>query len=154
MSSTQTTGSVSQSCGKVEISALGVTWTDISGETQSLDQPEGTRMVGEAYTLAGNGAIIKSGKVQPIDLVFRIIYTETDAEAYQQVRAIFEQIGCDNNIYVRWSPRGGDADDERLTANGPLTSFMYPNVNAGEAGPILGGFTVRTGEITTAIIAS
>lgn len=155
MSSTQTTASVSQSCGKVEISInSGVSWIDISGETQSLDQPEATRMTGEAYTLAGNGAIIKSGKVEPIDLVFKILYTETDAEAYQQIRNVFEATGCNNRLDVRWSPRGGSADDEQLTAYGPLTSFLYPNLDASSAGPIVGGFTVRTGSISTAIVAS
>lgn len=154
MSSTQITSSVPQSCGQIEISEDNVTWLDISGESQSLEQPEATRMVGEAFTLAGNGPIIKSGKVEAFDLVFRILYSETDAEAYQRVRNVFEQTGCNNNIYVRYSPRGGSADHERLTGNGPLTSFLYPNLDASAAGPIVGGFTVRVGGLTTTIIAS
>lgn len=154
MSATQITDSVSQSCGKVEISTNGSSWTDISGETQTVEQPEATRMVGEAFTLAGNGPIIKSGKIEAFDVVVRIMYSEADAEAYEQIRAIFEQTGCDNNMYMRYSPRGGSADHERLQCNGPLTSFLYPNLDASAAGPIVGGFTLRVSGFTTTIISS
>jgi hypothetical protein len=87
MSATQTTGSVSQSCGLIEISFNGTDWVDISGETNLLEQPEQARMVGEARTMAGELPIVKGGKKEAMDLVVKIIYTETDAEAYQQVRA-------------------------------------------------------------------
>lgn len=156
MSSTQTTGSVPQSCGIIEISTNGSTWLNISGETNSLEQPEQTRMVGEARTLAGENPIVKGGKKEAMDVVVKIIYSETDAEAYQQIRSIFEATGCGAGaMYLRYSPAGGNADNERLTSDlGFLTSWLYPNLNAEEAGPIMCGFTLRIGGFTTAIIAS
>lgn len=156
MSSTQTTAAVPQSCGKIEISTDNVTWLDISGETNSLEQPEQSRMVGEARTLAGENPIVKGGKKEAMDVVVRIIYSETDAEAYQQIRAIFETAGCGAGaMYLRYSPRGGSADHERLTSDlGTLTNWLYPNLNAEEAGPIMGGFTLRIGGFTTTVITS
>ena len=151
----QTTGAVAQACGKVWTSTDGVTYTDISGNTQSVEGTEQTKITGEAYTFTGDTAIVKSGKREPMDLAFVIIYTETDAEAYQQVRAQFEATGCGPNFYVRWSPRGGNADDEQLTsAVGVLTSFTYPPMDATGGAPILAGFTVRVPGVTTTIIAS
>lgn len=156
MSATQTTGAVPQSCGIIEISTDNVTWTPISGESNTLEQPEQTRMVGEARTLAGELPIVKGGKREAFDIVVKIIYTETDAEAYQQIRAIFEQSGCAaGEMYLRYSPRGGSADHERITSDkGILTSFLYPNLNAEEAGPIMAGFTLRIGGFTTTVISS
>jgi hypothetical protein len=157
MSATQTTGSVSQSCGLIEISFNGTDWVDISGETNLLEQPEQARMVGEARTMAGELPIVKGGKKEAMDLVVKIIYTETDAEAYQQVRAEFEEAGCGGGtMYLRYSPAGGTADKERLTTSsaGILTSFLYPNLSAEEAGPIMAGFTLRIGGLTTTVISS
>ena len=106
----QTTTAVSQACGQVEIGTDGSTWTDISGVTQSFTPGEQTSMSGEAYTLDGDTPIVRGGKREPMESVFVIVYTETDAEGYEQARAIFESSDCGNTIYVRYSPRGGDAD--------------------------------------------
>ena len=156
----QTTTQVTQSCGKVEINvnaACPVTgsWTDISGETTSVGGTEQSRMVGDAYTLEGDTALTGAGKREPLDLTFVIIYTETDAEAYEQVRLIFESTGCGALLCVRYSPRGGDAGEEQLTtARGVLTSFTYPALDASAGGVIPGGFTLHTPYLTTAIVAS
>lgn len=152
----QTTAAVPQSCGIVEVSTNGSSWTDISGVVNTLEQPEQSRMVGEARTLSGENPIVKGGKKEAMDVVVRIIYSETDAEAYQQIRSIFEASGCGAGaMYLRYSPRGGNADDERLTSDqGVLTNWQYPNLNAEEAGPIMCGFTLRIGGFTTTVIAS
>lgn len=152
----QTTAAVPQSCGVVEISSDNVTWTDISGVVNTLEQPEQSRMVGEARTLSGELPIVKGGKREAMDVVVRIIYSETDAEAYQQIRSIFEEAGCGaGEMYLRYSPAGGTADKERLTSDlGVLTNWQYPNLNAEEAGPIMTGFTLRIGGFTTTVIAS
>jgi hypothetical protein len=151
----QTTGAVAQSCGQVEISSDNATWIDISGQTQSMTPGAQTLMSGEAYTLDGDTPIVKGGKREPMESEFVIIYTETDAEAYEQARAIFESSDCGNVIYVRYSPGGGDADDEQLTSGeGTIVSFTYPPVSASEAGPILGGFVVKHNGFTTTIVSS
>jgi len=156
----QTTTQVTQSCGKVEINVNAAcpdtgAWDDISGETQSIGGTEQSRMVGDAYTLEGDGALSCPGKKEPLDLVFVIVYTETDAEAYEKVRTVFEATGCGAMMCARYSPRGGDAGEEQLTTRrGVLTSFTYPTLDASAGGCILGGFTLHTGALTTAVVAS
>lgn len=151
----QTTNQVPFACGQLEVGTDGVNWTDISGEAQSLSSPEATRIVGEAYTLEGDSALVAAGKRQPIEVSAVIIYTEVDAEAYQVIRNIFEAGVCGGSFYLRWSPKGGSAGDERLTTGeGVLTSFTYPPMDATSGAPIVTGFTVRFGTVTTAVIAS
>lgn len=152
---TQTTGAVAQSCAKVEISSDCENYTDISGETQSVTPGDQTLMSGEGYTFSGDTPIIKGGKREPMESVFSIVYTETDAEAYERARAIFEASDCGNTICIRYSPAGGNPDDEQLTSGeGTIVSFTYPPADAASAGPIMGGFTVRHGGFTTTIVAS
>ena len=150
----QTTGACSQACSAVYISTDGTTFTDISGSTQSVGGTEQSKMSGEAYTFDGKGAIIKGGKFEPADLTFAIVYTEDSGEAYEIARAVFEQEGCEVEVWVRWIPCQGGTGISQLTAFGPITSFTYPAMDASDAAPIMGGFTVRTGEITTETIAS
>lgn len=156
----QTTGQQTQSCGLVEINVNAAcpgtgSWVDISGETQTLDPGGQSRMVGDAFTLDGDVALIAAGKREPMDLVVTIIYTETDAEAYEQVRLIFEATGCGALMCVRYSPRGGDAGEEQLTTQrGVLTNFIYPALDASAGGVIMGGFTLHIPALDTAIVAS
>ena len=112
----QTTDQVSMGCGQLEISTDNSNWTDISGTSQSIEGTEATRMTGEAYTFDGDMALIGGGKREPMELTCNIVYTETDAEGYEQARAIFESSDCGNSVCVRYSPGGGNADDEILTS--------------------------------------
>jgi hypothetical protein len=153
----QTTGGVALACGQLEISLDGAcaSYTDISGESQSVEGTEQTRISGEAYTFDGDTAIIRGGKREPMELVFVIVYTETDDEAYEIIRESFETAGCGVNVCVRWSPRGGNAGDERITSGtGILVSFTYPTMDATAGGPILAGFTVKVPGTSTTIVAS
>jgi hypothetical protein len=151
----QTTAQVSMGCGKLEISSDNVTWTDISGVSQSLSGTEQTKMSGEVYTFDGNGPLIGGGKFEPLEIEVSIVYTETDAEGYELVREIFETAGCDVEFYLRWSPRGGNAGDEVITTgNSRLTSFTYPPLDASAGGPIMAGFKVKAGALNTTIKAS
>lgn len=155
-SGTQTTDGVPMACGQVEISSDGASYTDISGETQSLTAGAQTMISGEAYTLAGGTAIIKGGKREPMESEVVIIYSETDAEAYEQARSIFENTAnCNNTAYLRYSPQGGDANEEQLTSGeGTIISFTYPNLDASAGGPIVAGFTIKHNGFSTAIVAS
>jgi hypothetical protein len=150
----QTTGAYSQACSAVEISTDGVTYTDISGSTQSVTGTEQSKMSGEAYTFSGKGPIVKGGKFEPVELAFAIVYTEVVGEAYETARAVFEQEGCEVEVWVRWIPSGGGVGTSQLTAYGPIVNFTYPAIDASSAAPVMGGFTVKAGEITTATIVS
>jgi len=151
----QTTAQVSMGCGKLEVSTNNTDWTDISGVSQSLEGTEQTKMSGEVYTLDGNGPLIGGGKFEPLEITVNIVYTETDAEGYELVREIFETAGCDVAFYLRWSPRGGGAGHEQITTgNSRLTSFTYPPMDASAGGPIMAGFSLKAGTVTTTIVAS
>jgi len=151
----QTTTQVSQGCGKLEVSLDNVTWEDISGVATSVADTTQTKMSGEVFTLEGNGPLIGGGKFEAMELTVALVYTETDAEGYEYVREIWETAGCDVEFYMRWSPRGGNAGDEILTTgNSRLTEFTYPPMDASAGGPILTGFKLKAGEVTTTIVAS
>lgn len=149
----QTTGALPSAVGQLEIGTDGAVWVDISGSAMSLDAPEQARMSGEAYTLDGDVAIITGGKREPLELAFSVVYTEEANEAWDEAQDIFETVGGDD-VYVRWSPGGGDTGDWQFTSGkGVLTGLTYPGTNAGEGGPIMVGFKVKTTEVTQAVVA-
>jgi len=152
---TQVSNQVSMACGKVEISSDAASWTDISGATNTLSDNEQTVINGEIYTLDGNTAIIGAGKKEPLEPSINIVYNETDADAYETVRELFEQTGCDNAFYVRVTPRGDGAGYEQLTSGeGRLTGFTYPQLDAASGDPIMGGFKFKIPGWTTTIVDS
>lgn len=153
----QTVGSVPMACGLLEVSFTSdcASWTDISGEDQTVANTAQTRKSGEAYTLDGDTAIIQGGKREPMELQFAIVYTETAGEAYSLIRAQFEAAGCGDPLCARWSPRGGNVGDERITTPaGIIISFTYPPLDAAAGGPIMAGFTLKVSGTTTAAITS
>ncbi len=146
----QTSTTVSGVIAKIQISADLATWTDISGSSQSVQSTDQERNANEAYTLDGDTAIIATGKRQPIDLEFNIVYSATATEAYELARAIFESASTGGLIYARWIPTGGnDASSPmyRTPITGSpafVTMFRYPAVDAAAPGPIMGMFRIRT----------
>lgn len=146
----QTSTTVSGVIAKIQISSDLTTWTNISGSSQSVQSTDQERASNEAYTLDGDTAIIATGKRQPIDLEFNIIYSSTSTEAYEITRAIFESGDTGSKIYVRWIPSGGTdlaAPMYRTPITGSpafVTMFRYPAVDAAAPGPIMGMFRVRT----------
>ncbi len=152
----QTSTNLPQGCGQLEISAgCTVTWVDISGSSTSLDPITQDRLTGEAYTLEGIAPLINGGKMQAFDAVVSFVYTETAGEAWMLIQAAWAAITCDVSFCMRWSPAGGATGDLQFTITGSVMSgITYPNMNAGEGGPILAGFKVRGATITQAVIAA
>ena len=152
----QLTTQVPMACGQLEISTDScVTWTDISGEAQSVSGTEQTRMSGEAYTLEGDTAVIAGGKKEPMELVFVIVYSEDNTDAYELARTHFETTGCGGGFCARWSPAGGSVGDEQITTgSGILVSFTYPPMDASAGGPIMAGFTLKVASTTTTVLTS
>lgn len=146
----QTSATVSGVIARIEISADLTIWRNISGSAQSVQSTDQERASNEAYTLDGDTAIIATGKRQPIDLEFNIVYSDTSTEAYEVARAIFESGDTGSKVYVRWVPTGG-ADVASPMYRTPITGspayitmFRYPAVDAAAPGPIMGMFRVRT----------
>jgi len=143
----QTTNAVAMSCARVRISTDSLAWTNISGETNAVNPGDATRMSGETYTFDGIFGIVKGGKIEPVEVEFTIVYTEPHSGAYMTALAIFESVGCGATMYARWSPAGGNVGDEEYEVGNSLIKYFYPAVSAGEAGPIVGSFTIK-GQVT------
>lgn len=151
---TQTTGSIWGGAAKVEISANGSSWTDISGHSQKVSPGGGDRQVGEAYTFDGEGPIVKVGKKTSRETRVDIIYTEASADAFEVARAQFDAAGG-GTLYVRWSPSGGTGGTKLYTTNaGFVKEFQYPEVDAEQTGPIKTFFVVQHSSITPSTIAT
>lgn len=145
----QTTGSVSVALARIEISTDLTTWVNISGQAQSIASTEQERNTGDEHTLDGDVPIALGGKRNAMDIDFNIIYTETAGEAYELIRAAFENANTLGGIYVRWVPKGGTSGTAAMyrtpiTSPATLKTFRYPTADANAAGPIMGMFRVHT----------
>ena len=142
----QTTGSVSGAAATVSI-FVSSAYVDISGSSQSIDAVTASVVTGDAYTFDGNFAITTVGKYEPVEVTVNILYTETAAEAFQSVRALFE---ARTATQLKWLPLGAasGADQYETKSVGYITSMDYPPIDASSAGPVMVSFTVRAPGIT------
>ena len=145
----QTTGAMNSVNGKVEISANGTDWFDISGSANKVENPTQEADTGEAATLEGNYMIGTVGKIKPVDLAITVLYTQITGEAYDRLRDQLAVAG--RPVWLRWSPAGGNSGDERFfTANaagalaaGKLATAAFPGADASQAAPVMLMFKVR-----------
>jgi hypothetical protein len=142
----QTTGAVSGAAATVSI-YVSAAYVDISGSSQSIDAVTASVVTGDAYTFDGNFGIITVGKYEPVEVTVNILYTETAAEAFQSVRALFENRTA---TQLKWLPLGAasGADQYETKTVGFITSMNYPPIDASSAGPVMVSFTVRAPGIT------
>lgn len=142
----QTTGAVTGAAATVSI-YVSAAYVDISGSSQSIDVTTATVVTGEAYTFDGNYALTTVGKYEPVEVKVNIIYTETAAEAFQSVRALFE---ARTATQLKWLPLGAasGADQYETKTVGYITAMDYPPIDASSAGPLMVSFTVRAPGIT------
>ena len=137
----QTTGGITGAASTVSI-YVSSAYVDISGSSQSIDVTTATVVTGEAYTFDGNFALTTVGKYEPVEVKVNIIYTETSAEAFQSVRALFE---ARTSTQLKWLPAGAasGADQYETKTIGYITALDYPPIDSTSAGPIMVSFTVR-----------
>lgn len=152
----QTTNQVPMSCALIEVSTASNCsgWVDISGSSNSVTGLTQTKMVGEEYTFDGDFALVEVGKIEPFDLTVRIVFTNVPAEAFRTIREVFNTETCDGKVCIRWVPSGAVGGDGFQTNYAPITSFQWPEVNAGEAGPIMTQFVVRVSQIDPFVYVS
>ena len=137
----QTTGGITGAAATVSIYVASA-YVDISGSSQSIDVTTATVVTGEAYTFDGNFALTTVGKYEPVEVKVNIIYTETAAEAFQSVRALFE---ARTATQLKWLPGGATsgADQYETKTVGYITALDYPPIDSTSAGPLMVSFTVR-----------
>jgi len=148
----QTTGGMAATDMSVWLSTDGSAWTDVSGYANSVEIDGGERETGNAYTFDGDTAIIKAGKRGPLTITVRGIYTETATEYYDKVVDAYE---AGSDLYVRWSPGGGDAGDLGFTSQaGIVKNAPYPVGEANAPDPIMTELVLECAYVTEAAIGT
>jgi hypothetical protein len=130
----QTTDALSFSVHYVGFSTDNVTYTDVSGYSNSVSLSGFERVVGYGYTADGDIGIQKRGKKQPGTVTVRVVYTEVADKAYDMGKDAYDTSGG-TDFYIRWSPGGGDAGDLGFTSTaGTVIGNPYPqgDVESGE----------------------
>jgi hypothetical protein len=151
---TQVTGVQEFFEAMVEVRPVGGAWTDISGWGATVAVSGRDRQVGEGFTHDGSHAIVGHGKLQPLDVTVRIVYTEGGIDPYAIVLPPLEN----HTVFqVRWSPYGGQAGEKQYTTNlthSHVISCPAPSGEAGSGDPIMLEFTVRTSDIVDSEIVT
>jgi len=152
---TQTTAQLSAVNAIIDMSSDSTSWTDISGHGNVVTVPDQARETGFKYTFDGDTAVITAGNRAPIEVDFRVVYTEEAADAFTVVKAAFEAEGG-TKYNFRWTPKGGPVTGNYQYSTGLaiISSFTYPSVDAADAAPIMAGWKVTTAKITEAAYAS
>lgn len=145
----QTTGGMSFRAAKVDVSADGETWTEVSGHGAGVAVSGGDRAHGTQHTFEGDTPIVKSGKRDEITVVVRYVYTETADEPFAACKAIYETAGA--ACWVRYLPKGGDTDYIFETGEGIMTTFQYPQGEPQGGEVVLGEFSVVCAALTQSV---
>lgn len=119
------------------------TYTALCGEFASIDNPEQSRITGEAYAFCNDTPYTGVGPREPIDITFEIVYTEMVTESFMALEPYFTS---GSRVYLKWYPKGSTSGSE-FAADGFLTNWVYPGAAADSADPIMAGGTLRTDEI-------
>jgi hypothetical protein len=137
----KTTAAVAQACSKIEIQP-GCTgaWRDIGGEATTITLPKQAVSSGSVPVFNDDNHVITTGKVEPVTITISAVYTEEATEAWEYVRGVWQNAGCNKALCVRATPRGGNVGDLEINigdANTPayLVGFKPPDLSAAEGGP-------------------
>lgn len=146
---TQTIGAKSMRNVRVHYSSTSAgVWNDISGTMNGIDVSGGDRITGEVHTADGDTPIVLFGKMNPLEVTGKIVYSEITAEAFIDLEALYI---AGTNIKLQWAP-GGWATGNLLfrTSTTNITQFSYPSGDVGDGNPILVEFGVKCGTISYA----
>lgn len=145
------TALVNSNC-KLEISANGTSWTDISGLAVSIDPGEMVRNDGEVFVFGEDVGEVTTGKLAVREVSIEVLYTEGASDAFSLIRTAIEN---NADYYVRWSPQGGSVGDLRYTTDvGKWTAVNDPGGEAESADAVVLSATFKTPFVTAAVIAS
>ncbi len=148
----QTTSQITFRDCEISISTNGSTWTDVSGFANSIGIGGGERNIGEFFTAEGDTPLIGAGKRSALEVTSRIVYTEGAAEPYEVIRQAYE---AGTVLYVRFSPKGGDATEFMFTSDaGYVRNPVYPQGEVQSGEPIAFEFTIVTPKITKSVISA
>jgi hypothetical protein len=156
---TQTALAFAKSLYKVEVSAAGAVWTDISGEGATVTVDGGEIPTGAQHTPNSPYAVVvTSNKIGPRTLTVRGLFTESATEGFGVVWGQFTATA--KTLFVRYSPAGGTAttynfttsNDGATAAAGKLVSCSLPDGDANSGDPMMFEFSVITPALLRAVI--
>jgi hypothetical protein len=130
----------------------GTTWVDISGVANAVEVSGGDRITGEVYTAEGDRPIVLFGKLEPIDVEGRIVFSDNSTEAWSVLEPLYVN---GTNLRLRWAVSGNTTGSYRFaTDTCNITQFGYPGGEVEDGAPILIDLSVKTGQISWAAITS
>jgi len=130
----------------------GATWNDISGVANAVEVSGGDRITGEAFTADGDRPIVLFGKLNPIDVECKIVYSEVTTEAFSLLEPLYV---AGTSLRLRWAPGGNATGNYRyVTDTTNITAFGYPGGEVQDGAPILLDMAVKTGQVSWAAITS
>lgn len=146
----QTTGAKSMRNVKLEY-ITGTTWNDISGVANAINVSGGDRITGEVYTADGDRPIVLYGKLQPIDVEAKIVYSEVSGEAWSEMEPLYVN---GTNVRLRWAPGGNATGNYRFVTDTVNVVVGYPSGDVSDGAPMLVNLACKTGKLTWAAITS
>lgn len=130
----------------------------ISGTANAVTVSGGNRVNGEAYTAAGDTALLTYGKREPEEITFRGVYTETSItpEFYEELQTLY---ASGAGAGLRWSPTAYTTVNQKrfwttdttgtYIRPGIITAWNFPSLDFSSGDPITCEFTVRSAAIGT-----
>lgn len=154
----QTTSAIPKGNYKVEMSADGSTWVDISGVSATVQPGGGERQIGEQHTAEGDVPLITKGKRASKTLEINAVYTEDAAEAFEVLYALYV---AGTDYYFRFSPAGGATGDNLFTtanaagaaAAAVIENCTEPEMDAGSGDPAMIAITIRCPQFLQGAVA-
>jgi hypothetical protein len=126
---TQTTGAITAVDAKLEYSADGNTWTDMSGVTNKVTPGGGARGVNQTGTLGTEAPIVSVGRRALRTLTMTVLYTETDSDPWHTFYDTYYMVKTP--LYLRISPKGGQTNEYIFTGGpGYIIEMSPPDLNA------------------------
>jgi len=126
--SPQTVGHITSKHVTLALSADGIDWSaDVSGSVTAVTPGGGESMTGSSHVFGAHIPIIGIGKKNPVTYVIRYPYTEVDAEMADLIDGYFEN---QDLCYLRYRPRGSQADGWEFTGAGYWTTPVTPATDA------------------------
>jgi len=146
----QTTNALSWADCKIELSANGTAWTDVSGFANSVSVDGGERATGEFFTDDGDTPIVTSGKRGTLEVTVKAVYTEAGSDPYAMAIAAYEG---NTPLYIRWSPKGGASTNFQFTTGlGHVLKPVYPQGAADSPDAIAIEVAIKTTSITKSVV--
>jgi len=137
---------------KLEISANGSSWTDISGYATSVDPGDMVRNDGEVFVFSSDKGEVTTGKLAIREISIDVLYTEGASDVFDTIR---DAIEANTTYYVRWSPQGGSVGELRFTSDaGKWISINDPMAEADSADAAILSAVFKTPFVTKSTIAS